>query len=137
MAETTEDRAGPEAEEGSAPTAPEVSDAPADEQEIPSEEVGPLVNEAAERIGRILATRGRRFAEVAARRGRQRLELFQRRRDLAKLYEKLGREVVRLVEAGEVSHPGLVKGAERITRQLGAVDSAREQLNQPLQGAEE
>ena len=29
------------------------------------------------------------------------------------MYEKLGREVVRLVEAGEIDHPGLLKGVEQ------------------------
>jgi hypothetical protein len=34
-----------------------------------------------------------------------------------RMFEKLGREVVNLVEGGELSHPGLIRGADRI-RQL-------------------
>ena len=43
------------------------------------------------------------------------LHLRSLKKDRSKMYEKLGREVERLVEAGELSHPGLIRGVERIT----------------------
>ena len=36
-------------------------------------------------------------------------------------------EAVRLVEGGEIDHPGLVEGAERIHRQQAVVAVAQEQ----------
>ncbi len=78
-----------------------------------AEELAPLVGEAVGAIFGVLRSGGRRVAKQ----GRGRLEQYQARRDLERLYQKLGREVVRLVEAGEVDHPGLVTGAERVHRQ--------------------
>ena len=43
----------------------------------------------------------------AQERGRQQLEVRQLRKDRSKRLEKLGREVMALVAAGEVVHPGL------------------------------
>ncbi len=63
-------------------------------------------------------------SRTIAQSGRDRLEAYQARKDLQKLYEKLGRETVRLVEAGEITHPGLLVGAERIHRQADAVAAA-------------
>jgi hypothetical protein len=43
----------------------------------------------------------------AHERGRHQLEVRQLRKDRSKRLEKLGREVVALVEAGELVHPGV------------------------------
>ncbi len=98
---STEDPSAEEAEER-APEGPTLA-----------EELAPLVGEAVGAIFGVLRSGGRRVA----RQGRGRLEQYQAKRDLDRLYQKLGREVVRLVEAGEVTHPGLVTGAERVHRQ--------------------
>ena len=50
----------------------------------------------------------------AASDGRVRLELRQLKRDRAARYEKLGREVQALIDGNEVTHPGLVRGVDRI-----------------------
>lgn len=74
----------------------------------------------ADALGRVLrsaARRGRAELSRAATQGRVRIELRQLRRDRMRMFEKLGREVVNLVEGGELSHPGLIRGADRI-RQL-------------------
>jgi hypothetical protein len=72
------------------------------------------VREAAQRLMRAMVARGRREVEKAASEGRTRLEARQLRRDQEALYQKLGREVARLVEGGEIDHPGVVRGVERI-----------------------
>ena len=49
-----------------------------------------------------------------ARDGRKQLELHSLKKDKHKMYEKIGREVERLIESGDVDHPGLRRGIERI-----------------------
>ena len=83
------------------------------EQQTPTGEAAPLVGEVAGALWSVLRSGSR----VLAQTGRERLEAYQARKDLTRLYEKLGRETVRLVEAGEIDHPGLLAGAERIHRQ--------------------
>lgn len=63
---------------------------------------------------RVLFSRGKVEVERAAATGRVRLELRQLRRDRDVMYQKLGRELRALVEAGEVTHPGLVRGVARL-----------------------
>ena len=55
----------------------------------------------------------------AAVTGRSRLALRQLRTDRDAMLRKVGLEVLRLVEAGEVVHPGLLRASERI----GELDS--------------
>jgi hypothetical protein len=133
--QSPEQNADPAAGEAAAPGASEPeaqTSAEGGDPEAPAaaEPLGPVVSEALERIAGVLRVRGRAALEAGAHRARKRLDLFQARRDLDKLYQKLGREVVRLVEAGEVSHPGLVKGTERIRRQEEAVAAAVEAARQ-------
>lgn len=92
----------------------------------PTEPIGPVVTDALERIVGVLRVRGRAAAERGAKSARRRMDLYQSKRDLDKLYQKLGREVVRLVEAGEVRHPGLEKGVARVRQQEAAVTAAAE-----------
>lgn len=93
---------------------------------VPAEPVGPVISDALERIVGVLRLRGRAAAERGARGARRRMDMYQARRDLDKLYQKLGREVIRLVEAGEVNHPGLQKGVARVRKQEAAVTLAAE-----------
>jgi hypothetical protein len=79
---------------------------------------GPLGDAMADLLGRILR-RGRAEIEKAARRGRDRLALRQMRSDRDRMYQKLGKEARHLLEAGEIDHPGLRKGVERV-RELEA-----------------
>ncbi len=60
-------------------------------------------------------TRAQGEATRAARYGRELLSLRQLRIDRDLMFVKLGKEVRQLVDAGEVSHPGLVRGAARIS----------------------
>ena len=54
-----------------------------------------------------VSDRGRAEIGKAHERGRHQLEVRQLRKDRSKRLEKLGREVVALVEAGEIDHPGV------------------------------
>jgi hypothetical protein len=63
-----------------------------------------------------------------------RFELRQLRRDRQRMFEKLGREVVHLVDGGELSHPGLIRGAERIRQLDGQIAAVEERI--PEEGAE-
>jgi len=57
---------------------------------------------------------GREHLSEAAVDGRKLLELRSLKKDKLKMYEKLGREVEWLIEAGEINHPGLKRGIEKI-----------------------
>ena len=59
----------------------------------------------------------------SARASRKALERHQSRRDLDRLYQKLGRETIRLIEAGEISHPGLEARIPRIRTEQARVNS--------------
>lgn len=89
---------------------------------------GPLGDAVADLLGKILR-RGRVEVERAARKGRERLALRQMRSDRDRMYAKLGKEARQLLEAGELDHPGLRRGVERIreleARILEAEDIAR------------
>lgn len=51
-----------------------------------------------------------------AKAGRERIERVSAKRDLDRLLWKLGKEVVALVEAGEIDHPGVKERVARILR---------------------
>jgi polyhydroxyalkanoate synthesis regulator phasin len=72
-----------------------------------------LRDAAVELLGKLFR-RGRVEVERAAKRGRERLTLRQLRTDRDRMYQKLGKETRNLLEAGEVEHPGLRRGVERI-----------------------
>ena len=46
--------------------------------------------------------------------GRRLLELRSLKKDRIKMYEKLGKEVEALIAAGDITHPGLRRGVQRI-----------------------
>ncbi len=61
-----------------------------------------------------LAKRSRTELGRAANQGRQSMDARQLKRDRDVMLTKLGREVLALVDGGEVDHPGLVRGANRV-----------------------
>jgi len=70
--------------------------------------------------------RGKREIERMASGTRVRLDLRQLRRDRDMMYQKLGRETRALLEGGEIQHPGLARGLERIhelDRKIAAVEA--------------
>ena len=78
----------------------------------------PLADVFTDLLGK-LWRRGRVEMEKAARNGRERLTLRQLRGDRDRMYQKLGKEARALIEAGELDHPGLRRGIERV-RELEA-----------------
>lgn len=88
----------------------------------------PLAELFSELLGK-LWRRGRVEVERAARKGRERLTLRQLRADRDRMYQKLGKETRQLLEAGDIDHPGLRRGVERIreleARLLEAEDAVR------------
>ena len=101
--------------------------------EATTDAITPIVAEAAGRVLDILRSQGRGRFEEAARWTRRRLELAQATRDIESLYNKLGRELVCLVEAEEVAHPGLVKRARRIREEEARLLAAQADRSAPLQ----
>ncbi|MEY3212691.1 MAG: hypothetical protein RIT28_3172 [Pseudomonadota bacterium] len=91
------------------------------------ESLSPALSDAMRQVLGVIRTHGRRQLEHLARRGRERLDLIQARRDLDRLHQKLGREVVNLVEAGELDHPALRQRAARIRAQEEVVREAERQ----------
>ena len=70
--------------------------------------------------------RGKRELERMASGTRVRLDLRQLRKDRDVMYQKLGRETRALLEGGEIQHPGLARGLERILeldRKITAVEA--------------
>lgn len=72
------------------------------------------IGDALANVMRMVFERGQTRAEAIAADGRGRLELRQLKKDRDAMYRKLGREVRRLLEAGELDHPGIRRGVERI-----------------------
>jgi len=92
-----------------------MADEDAREQPAPvgaSPSLGSIVKELLEAVSQ------RSRKEVVRARGQSRasMELRQLERDRTVMLAKLGREVLALLEGGEVDHPGLRRGANRITR---------------------
>lgn len=81
--------------------------------------------ELAELMGKLLS-RAQTEAQRAARFGRERLSLRQARLDRDQMLVKLGKEVRQLVEAGEVTHPGLVRGVARVREYEEKIRQAEE-----------
>lgn len=92
------------------------------------EPLAPLLGEAVMEIFGGLTRRGRRSMGELAKRGREKLEANQARKDVDQLYQKLGRETLRLVQAGELTHPGLVAGVDRITQHEQRLQEAEARL---------
>ncbi len=87
-----------------------------DETPRPDPAAGPQapLGDALGNVLKLVLERGQSRVESVAQDGRLRLELRQLRKDRDAMYRKLGREVRRLQEAGELTHPGVARGVERI-----------------------
>ncbi len=72
--------------------------------------------------------RGLGEAERAARRGRDRLALRQLRSDRDRMYQKLGKEARHLLEGGEIDHPGIRRGVERVRDVEAKIQEAEDAL---------
>lgn len=72
------------------------------------------IGDALANVMRMVFERGQNRAGALAADGRGRLELRQLKKDRDAMYRKLGREVRRLQEGGEIEHPGIRRGVERI-----------------------
>lgn len=75
---------------------------------------GNELRSAVKSVFRILIQEGRTRLGGAMDDSKKMLALRALQKDKQKMYEKLGREVVRLADAEELSHPGLLRGVERI-----------------------
>lgn len=85
---------------------------------------------------RILMREGQKKLGTVLDDGRTSLSLRALKRDRQKMYEKLGREVVRLVEADEIGHPGVLTGVERIKKLEAEIEqhaqfSAEKNIDEP------
>lgn len=78
-------------------------------------------------MGRLL-DRSRVEMEKAARRGRELLQLRQLRADRDRMYQKIGKEARALLEAGELDHPGIRRGVERVAELELKIQAAEDQL---------
>jgi len=79
-------------------------------QETPAGVLGEAFGQAM----RVALRRGRTEVERAASTGRHVLQIRQLKADRDAMLRKIGKEVLRLVEADEVSHPGLLRSAQRV-----------------------
>lgn len=78
-------------------------------------------------LGKLLR-RGRVEVEKATRWGRERLTLRQLRSDRDRMYQKLGKETRLLIEGGDLDHPGLRRGVERIKELEARILEIEDQL---------
>ena len=97
-----------------------------------SGELAPLAEAFGELVKRLVG-RSRIELSRAAERGRQRLELRQLQRDRDAFWIRLGKTSYRLVEAGEIDHPGLRKAMERIDQLEARIEAVREGLPDPAE----
>ena len=81
-----------------------------------------VLGDALGQVVRVALQRGRSEVGRAAVTGRSRLALRQLRSDRDAMLRKVGLEVLRLVEAEEVSHPGLLRAAGRIAELDAEID---------------
>ena len=89
-----------------------------DEEQTIESQNNEQVRAALQQFLQIVLGRSKKEINKLASDGRKALELRSLKKDRMKMYEKLGREVELLIEAGEITHPGLIRGVERI-HQLG------------------
>lgn len=97
---------------------------------------GDVLKDAVGRWVRGAVDRGRREVDRARAEGRARLEERQLRKDLDELYRKLGREVIALVDGGEIEHPGVRRGAARILELEARLQEAAERRGPLPPGAD-
>lgn len=88
----------------------EIVDQQGENADLPAPSVSDLLRE----LLTFVSERGKAEIGKAHERSRHQLELRQLRKDRNKRLEKLGREVVALVEAGEIQHPGVTSRIDHI-----------------------
>ena len=81
-------------------------------------------------LATLIGTRGKERLGLIAQQGKKKLALRSLRKDRSKMYEKLGREVEHLCAAGEVHHPGLLRGVERIQALEKQIEEAQKEAAQ-------
>jgi hypothetical protein len=91
-----------------------VPDDERDDERDENPERSPAVGDALGILVQAIVRRGRSGLERFAHQGRLRMELRQLKRDRDTMLQKLGREAKALLEGGEIDHPGLRRGAQRI-----------------------
>lgn len=74
----------------------------------------PSVSNILKELLTVVGKRSKLGLEKATQQGRQGMDRRQLTKDREAMLGKLGREVLALVDGGEVTHPGLVRGAERV-----------------------
>ncbi len=72
--------------------------------------------------------RSRIELERAARRGRDLLTLRQLRTDRDRMYQKIGKETRALLEAGELDHPGVRRGVDKVKELEIKIQEAEDQM---------
>lgn len=100
-------------------------------------EQAPQVSDALSSLVEALIHRGRDGIGRLASQGRVRIELRQLRRDRDEMFTKLGREARALLEGGEIDHPGLRRGVERIEALEAQIAEVEMVARVPQQAAEE
>ena len=73
---------------------------------------------------RSLFSRGRQEVGRLAEGSRKQMDLLALRRDQARMHEKLGKEVAQLIAIGQVTHPGLQRGFQRLQDINQQIESA-------------
>ena len=81
----------------------------------------------------VVLSKGKKEIKHFASDGRRRLDLRSLQKDRMKMYEKLGREVECLIEAGEISHPGLCRGVDRIHQLDEQIKVLKQKTREELQ----
>ena len=75
---------------------------------------------------RSLFSRGRLEVGRLAEGSRKQIDMLALRRDQSRMYEKLGKEVEQLIAIGQVTHPGLQRGFQRLQEINQQIESASE-----------
>lgn len=81
-------------------------------------------------LATLIGSRGKDRLGIMAEQGKKKLALRSLRKDRIKMYEKLGREVEQLCAAGEIHHPGLIRGVERIKELEKQIEEATQEASQ-------
>lgn len=80
-------------------------------------------------LATLIGNRGKERLGLIAQQSKKKLALRSLRKDRSKMYEKLGREVEQLCAAGEVHHPGLLRGVERIQALEKQIEEAQSEAS--------
>ena len=81
-------------------------------------------------LATMVGKRGKQRLGSLAQNGKKKLALRSLRKDRSKMYEKLGREVEQLCAAGEIHHPGLLRGVERIQELEKQIENAEKEASE-------